>query len=55
VRNLAVLFLHLLATVARLGGPGDVRSVVAESALVRHQPLILNRSGSGPVARNNSV
>jgi putative transposase len=44
VRDLAVLLLHLLATVARLAGPGGARSVVAESVLVKHQLLILNRS-----------
>jgi hypothetical protein len=44
VRDLAVLFLHLLATVARLAGPGGARSVVAESMLVKQQLLILNRS-----------
>ena len=44
MRDLAVLFLHLLATVARLAGPGGARSVVAESVLVKHQLLILNRS-----------
>src|SRR4029077_9135594 len=44
MRDLAVLFLHLLATIARLAGPGGARSVVAESVLVRHQLLILNRS-----------
>jgi putative transposase len=44
VRDLAVLVLHLLTTVARLAGPGGVRSVVAESVLVKHQLLILNRS-----------
>ena len=44
MRNLAVLFLHLLATVARLAGPGGARSVVAESVLIKHQLLILNRS-----------
>jgi hypothetical protein len=44
VRDLAVLFLHLLATVARLAGPGGAHSVVAESLLVKHQLLILNRS-----------
>src|SRR5713101_5001171 len=38
------LFLHLVATVARLAGPGGARSVVAESVLVKHQLLILNRS-----------
>jgi hypothetical protein len=44
VRDLAVLVLHLLATVARLAGPGGARSVVAESVLLKHQLLILNRS-----------
>jgi hypothetical protein len=44
VRDLVVLFLHLLATIARLGGPGGARFVVAESVLVKHQLLILNRS-----------
>ena len=47
MRDLAVLILHLLATVARLVGPGGARSVVAESVLVKHQLLILrveNRS-----------
>jgi putative transposase len=44
VRDLAVLFLHLLATVARLAGPGGARAVVAESVLVKQQLLILNRS-----------
>jgi putative transposase len=44
VRDLAVLFLYRLATVVRLAGPGGARSVVAESVLVKHQLLILNRS-----------
>ena len=44
MRDLAVLVLHLLTTVARLAGPGGARSVVAESVLVKHQLLILNRS-----------
>jgi hypothetical protein len=37
-------FLDLLATVARLAGSGGVRSVVAESVLVKQQLLILNRA-----------
>jgi hypothetical protein len=37
VRDLAVLLLHLLATVARLAGPGGARSVVAESVFVKHR------------------
>jgi hypothetical protein len=44
VRDLAILFLHLLATIARLAGPGGARSVVAESLVVKQQLLILNRS-----------
>jgi len=48
VRDLAVLFLHLLATIARLAGPGGARSVVAEPVLVKHQLLILNRSRKRP-------
>jgi hypothetical protein len=44
VRDLAILFIHLLATLARLAGPGGARSVVAESVLVKQQLLILNRS-----------
>jgi hypothetical protein len=44
MRDLAVLFLHLLATVARLAGPGGARAVVAESVLIKQQLLILNRS-----------
>jgi hypothetical protein len=44
MRDLAVLFVHLVATIARLAGPGGGRSVVAESVLVKQQLLILNRS-----------
>jgi putative transposase len=42
----SVLFLHLLATLARLAGLGGARAVVAESVLVnvKHRVLILNRS-----------
>ena len=42
--NLILLFIHLIATIARLLGPGGLRSVVAESLLVKQQLLILNRS-----------
>jgi hypothetical protein len=44
MRDLAVLFIHLVVTIARLLGPGGARSVVAESLLVKHQLMILNRS-----------
>src|SRR5438132_11291166 len=44
MRDLVILFIHLLTTVARLARPGGVRSVVAESLLIKHQLLILHRS-----------
>jgi len=37
-------FIHFIAVLARLLGPGGVRSLVAESLLLKHQILILNRS-----------
>jgi hypothetical protein len=43
MRDFVILFVHLIVTVARLAGPGGLRSVVAESGLVRHQLLVLNR------------
>src|SRR5215469_11668722 len=44
MRHLVILFLHFIATLARLLGPGGVRSLVAESLLLKHQLLIVNRS-----------
>jgi putative transposase len=44
MRNLAVLFIHFIAVLARLLGPGGARSLIAESLLLKHQILILNRS-----------
>src|SRR2546422_9829878 len=43
MREILVLFVHLIATVIRLARPGGLRAVVAESVLVRHQLLLLNR------------
>ena len=44
MRDLILLFIHLIATIARLLGPGGLRSVLAESLLVKQQLLVLNRS-----------
>ena len=44
MRELVILFVHAIATLARLLGPGGIRSVVAESVLVKQKLLILNRS-----------
>jgi hypothetical protein len=42
--DLVILFVHVIVTLSRLLGPGGIRSVVAESVLVKQQLLILNRS-----------
>src|SRR6059036_2599178 len=46
MRDIFTLFLHAIVTTIRLGQPGGLRSVVAESVLMRHQVLILNVVGS---------
>lgn len=43
MRDLAILIIHILVSVARLMRPGGARAVVAESLLVKHQLVILNR------------
>jgi hypothetical protein len=37
MRNLVVLLIHFIATLARLLGPGGVRSLVAQSLLPRYR------------------
>jgi hypothetical protein len=44
MRNLIVLVVHFITTVLRIAQPGGLRSVIAESVLIKHQLLILNRS-----------
>jgi putative transposase len=43
MRDIFALFLHAIAIIIRLARPGGLRSMVAESVLMRHQVLILNR------------
>jgi hypothetical protein len=43
MRDIFTLFLHTIVTIIRLAQPGGLRAVVAESVLMRHQVLILNR------------
>src|ERR687898_649155 len=43
MRDFLILCVHVIVTLARLARPGGLRSVVAESVLVRHQLLVLNR------------
>ena len=44
MREILVLVIHLLVTLAKLLRPGGVRAVAAESLLLKHQLLISNRS-----------
>jgi hypothetical protein len=44
MRDLLILAVHLLVTIAKLLGPGGVRAVAAESLLLKHQLQISNRS-----------
>jgi len=44
MRDVIFLLLHLVTTVVRLAGHRGLRSVMAESVLLKHQLLILNRS-----------
>ena len=44
MRNLVILFVHAIVALSQLWRPGGIRSVVAESVLIKQQLLILNRS-----------
>ena len=44
MRDLLILAVHLLVTIAKLTRPGGARAVAAESLLLKHQLLINNRS-----------
>ncbi len=44
MRDLLVLLVHFLTTLARLLGPGGTRAVIAETLPIKHRPVILNRS-----------
>ncbi|MDH3467333.1 MAG: helix-turn-helix domain-containing protein, partial [Gammaproteobacteria bacterium] len=44
MKDLLVLFAHLLATFAKLISPGGTKAVVAENLLLKQQLLIINRS-----------
>ena len=43
MRDLAVLFIHLIATIGKLIGPRGARSVIAESLFLKQQLIVLNR------------
>jgi len=43
MKDLFILAAHLLTTLVRLVQPGGVRSVVAQSLVLKHQLLVLQR------------
>ena len=43
MHDLTILFIHLLTTIAKLMRLGGGRAVVAESLLLKHQLVVLNR------------
>jgi len=56
MRDLLLLAAQLLVTMAKLVRPGGLRSVIAESLLLKHQLIISGRSRRrAPVVRNNSI
>ena len=44
MKDLIILLIHLLATIAKLLGPGGAKAVVADSLLMKQQLLVINRS-----------
>jgi hypothetical protein len=44
MRDLILLFVHVVTVLIRLVRPGGLRAVLSESVLLRHQLLMLNRS-----------
>jgi len=44
MKNLLLMLAHLLATLAKLFGPGGAKAIVADSLLMKQQILTINRS-----------
>ena len=44
MKDMLLLLVHLLTTIAKLLGPGGARAIVADSLLLKQQLLIINRS-----------
>jgi putative transposase len=44
MKDLLILPAHLLTTIAKLLGPGGAKTIVADSLLMKQQPLIMNRT-----------
>jgi hypothetical protein len=44
IMEIFALIAHLLSTAVRVAGPGGVRAVIAESRILKHQLIVLNRA-----------
>lgn len=44
MKDLLILLIHQLTTIARLIGPGGAKAVVADNLLMKQQLLVMNRS-----------
>ena len=44
MKDLLILLAHLLTTIAKLLGPGGVKTIVADSLLMKQQLLRMNRT-----------
>jgi hypothetical protein len=40
MKDLLLIFAHLLTTLAKRLGPGGAKAIIAESVLIKHQQLI---------------
>jgi hypothetical protein len=44
MKDLVLLLIHLLTTLAKLLGPGGAKAIVADSLLMKQQFLVISRS-----------
>jgi hypothetical protein len=44
MKDIAILLIHLLTTVAKLLGPGGAKAIISENLLLKQQLLIVTRS-----------
>jgi len=44
MKDIVTLFIHLLATAAKVLGPGGAKSIIAENLLLKQQLLVVTRS-----------
>ena len=52
MKDLLILFAHLLTTIAKLLGPGGAKTIIADSLLMKQQLLIIIEPGGvRPISR----